>query len=122
AVDNNSKDGSREVAERYADQLLDVDDYRPGLALNRAVAAARADTVVIVSAHAIPEDDRWLANLTAKAADPGVLPVYGAQVYPRTAKFLDKRDLAIFSDIHARSETRDTDFWNANSAFPKAAW
>lgn len=122
AVDNNSKDGSREVAERYADQLLDVDDYRPGLALNRAVAAARAETIVIVSAHAIPEDDRWLANLTATAPAPEVLAVYGAQVYPLTAKFLDKRDLDIFSDINARSETRDTDFWNANSAFQKGTW
>lgn len=122
AVDNVSKDGSRAIAEEFADQLIDVDDYRPGLALNRAIDTARGDTIVIVSSHAIPGDDRWLANLTAKVADPDVLAVYGAQVYPLNAKFLDKCDLDIFSDIRPRSETHDSDFWNANSAFQKSAW
>jgi HEAT repeat protein len=122
AVDNVSKDGSREIAEAFADQLIDVDDYRPGIALNRAIETARGDTIAIVSAHAIPENDRWLANLTAKADEPDVLAVYGAQVYPLNAKFLDKCDLDIFSDIRPRSETRDSDFWNANSAFQRSAW
>ncbi|MCH7230791.1 HEAT repeat domain-containing protein [Glycomyces sp. L485] len=122
AVDNVSKDGSREIAERYADQLIEVDDYRPGIALNRAIGAARGETIVIVSAHAIPENEHWLDNLTAAVDDPAVLAVYGAQVYPLNAKFLDKCDLDIFSDIRPRIETRDTDFWNANSAFKRSAW
>jgi HEAT repeat protein len=122
AVDNASTDGSREFAEEYADQLIDIDDYRPGYALNRAVETARGDTVVIVSAHAVPEDDRWLANLTADTGRDDVLGVYGAQVYPLHAKFLDKCDLDIFSDPRPRREAADTDFWNANSAFRRAFW
>ena len=89
---------AREIADQFADQLIEVDDYRPGLALNRAVDTARGDTIVIVSAHAIPENDRWLANLTAEVRDPHHLAVYGAQVYPLNARFLDKCDLDIFSD------------------------
>lgn len=122
AVDNRSKDGSREVADEFADQLIDLEDYRPGLALNRAVDAARGNTIVIVSAHAIPADDRWLANLTERIAAPNLLATYGAQVYPINAKFLDKCDLDIFSDNKPREETRDSDFWNANSAFRKETW
>jgi HEAT repeat protein len=122
AVDNVSKDGSREIADDFADQLMSIADYRPGFALNRAIESARGETIVIVSAHAIPENDRWLSNLAAQANDPDVLAVYGAQVFPLYAKFLDKCDLDIFSDIRPRSETHDSDFWNANSAFRRSFW
>lgn len=122
AVDNESDDGSREIAVRYADLLLDIDDYRPGAALNKAVAACSGSSVVIVSAHAIPGSDRWLANLTAWLANPEVLGTYGAQLYPVTSRFLDKRDLDIFSGLRPRTEAADSDFWNANSVFHRSSW
>ena len=75
-----------------------------------------------MSAHTIPADDGWLETLVAPLADPGRLAVYGAQIYPLTSRFLDKRDLDIFSDPNPREETEDTDFWNANSAFSRATW
>jgi len=122
AVDNRSDDGSREIAVRYADLLLDIDDYRPGAALNKAVTACSGSEVVIVSAHAIPANDTWLANLTAWLANPSVLGTYGAQVYPVTSRFLDKRDLDIFSGLRPRTEATDSDFWNANSFFHRSSW
>lgn len=122
AVDNQSDDGSREIAVRYADLMLDIDDYRPGAALNKAIAACSGSAVVIVSAHAIPASDTWLANLTAWLANPGVLGTYGAQLYPVTSRFLDKRDLDIFSCLRPRTEAADSDFWNANSVFHRSSW
>src|SRR4051812_35054297 len=97
-ADNASTDASRRIADRYADVSLDIDDYRPGAALNDAITASSGDVIVIVSAHAIPADDGWLETLVAPLADPGRLAVYGAQIYPLTSRFLDKRDLDIFSD------------------------
>ncbi|MFC8532449.1 HEAT repeat domain-containing protein [Streptomyces sp. NPDC057249] len=122
AVDNSSTDDSRAIAAPYADKLVDITDYKPGAALNRSIEACTGDHVVVVSAHAIPSDERWLENLIRPLRSPDVLGVYGGQIYPVNAKFLDKRDLDIFSDIQPRSETRDSDFWNANSAFSIASW
>ncbi|MFE9098037.1 HEAT repeat domain-containing protein [Streptomyces sp. NPDC007264] len=122
AVDNASTDGSRDIAEPYADTLVQITDYRPGAALNRSIEACSGDHVVVVSAHAVPSDERWLENLIRPLRSPDVLGVYGGQIYPINAKFLDKRDLDIFSDIRPRTETRDSDFWNANSAFGRNAW
>lgn len=121
-ADNDSTDGSGEIAREWSDTMATIQDYRPGAALNRLVELATGDVLVPLSAHAVPADDRWLANLTAHLGNPQVLSVYGAQHYPSTSRFLDKRDLDIFTDPRPRSEFRDSDFWNANSAFLRETW
>jgi hypothetical protein len=73
-------------------------------------------------AHAIPANRSWLENLTSWTSNSGVLGTYGAQLYPVTSLFLDKRDLDIFSDLRPRTEVRDSDFWSANSTFPRSSW
>ncbi|MGH3697237.1 MAG: glycosyltransferase [Pseudonocardiaceae bacterium] len=122
AVDNESTDGSRQVADRYADRVLSISGYRPGRALNESVAACTGDYLVPLSAHALPASRLWLTTLVAHLRNPDAIGVYGAQVYPQYSKFLDKRDLDIFSDTRPRTECRDSDFWNANSAFPRRCW
>jgi HEAT repeat protein len=122
AIDNSSTDNSSAIAARYADVLLDISEYRPGAALNQAINSCNGDAVVILSAHAIPANRTWLENLTAWLPNQDVLGTYGAQLYPVTSRFLDKRDLDIFSGLRPRTETRDSDFWNANSAFLRSFW
>jgi HEAT repeat protein len=122
AVDNLSVDGSRRIATKYADRLLDIDDYRPGAALNKAIDASSGDSAAILSAHAIPANDSWLNNLAAWLPNHSVLGTYGAQLYPITSRFLDKRDLDIFSCLRPRTEHQDSDFWNANSIFRRRSW
>lgn len=122
AIDNGSMDRSRMIAEQYADVVLSIEDYRPGVALNQAITQSSGDHVVVLSAHALPANDRWLSSLTSWLRDPQVLGVYGAQLYPCTSRFLDKRDLDIFSHLWPRTETIDSDFWNANSAFHRGSW
>lgn len=121
-ADNGSSDGSADIAKEWADTVITIGDYRPGAALNRLVELATGDVLVPLSAHAVPANDRWLAALVTHLDNPRVLGVYGAQHYPSTSRFLDKRDLDIFSDPRPRSEFRDSDFWNANSAFLRATW
>jgi hypothetical protein len=122
AIDNASTDGSRDIARELADRTLDIHDYRPGAALNRAMEACSGDGVIVLSAHAIPASDTWLETVAAWMGNPNVVGTYGAQLYPLTARFLDKRDLDIFSDSRPRTETHDTDFWNANAAFHRSFW
>jgi hypothetical protein len=121
-VDDRSTDGSREAAAPWLDRLLEIDGYSPGAALNRAVEAARGRTVAVLSAHALPADAGWLAALHEGVDEPHLAGTYGAQLYPVNSRFLDKRDLDLFSTLHPRLETRDSDFWNANSIFPRAVW
>jgi hypothetical protein len=122
AIDNSSKDNSAEIAARYADLLLDISEYRPGAALNQAISSCNGDALVILSAHAIPANKSWLENLTAWLPNQDVLGTYGAQLYPVTSRFLDKRDLDIFSGLRPRTERGDSDFWNANSTFLRSTW
>jgi len=122
AIDNSSTDDSLEIAARYADVVLNATEYRPGAALNRAVEVCSGDALVVLSAHALPANRCWLDNLTASLLIPRTLGAYGAQLYPFTSRFLDKRDLDIFSDLRPRQEVSDSDFWNANSTFLRSSW
>lgn len=121
-VDNRSSDGSVRIAHELCDKVLEIDEYRPGAALNMAVESASGDALVALSAHSIPRDESWLTRLLRTVEDDNVLGVYGGQVYPRESRFLDKRDLDIFSGWAVRDEYTDSDFWNANSAFRRAEW
>ncbi len=121
-IDNYSTDSSRNVAVQYADKMIQLSDYHPGKALNRAIALSRGDYICVLSAHTIPADDRWLDNLYRHLVQEDVAAVYGAQLYPLHSKFLDKRDLDIFSTTQPRIETQNSDFWNANSILKRSVW
>jgi HEAT repeat protein len=121
-VDNRSTDGSRTIAGEYADVLLDIQDYHPGAALNQAISACSGDAIAVLSAHALPANSAWLDNISSWLTNPAVLATYGSQLYPIDSRFLDKRDLDIFSDLRPRTEARDSDLWNANSVFQRTAW
>ena len=122
AIDNSSTDGSAQIAARYADLTLNYAHYQPGVILNDAIAACSGDAIVMLSAHAIPASRSWLADLTAWLPNSEVIATYGAQVYPLNSRFLDKRDLDIFSGLRPRAEFSDSDFWNANSVLPRSSW
>ena len=122
AVDNRSTDSSREIAARYTTNILDIDNYHPGKALNIAIDRSKGRNIAVLSAHAIPSNRTWLETLYAHMNDPLVAGVYGAQVYPINSRFLDKRDLDIFSSLEPRVEKKDSDFWNANSMFSRSVW
>jgi len=121
-VENGSTDETAAIAARYADLVLPIDDYRPGAALNCALRRAGGATAAVLSAHTLPADEDWLRVLVEPLADPAVVAVYGGQVYPQDSRFLDKRDLDIFSTTRSRREWKDSDFWNANSAFRRSTW
>ena len=69
-----------------------------------------------------PGDAQWLRTLRSHLDQGEVAGVYGGQLYPINSRFLDKRDLDIFSSLEPRIERVDSDFWNANSMFPKSVW
>jgi hypothetical protein len=87
-----------------------------------AISKARGKYISVLSAHTIPASSSWLTTLYTHMGTPDLAGVYGAQLYHINSKFLDKRDLDIFFRNQPRIEKKDSDFWNANSMFPRSVW
>lgn len=121
-VDNRSEDNSNEIVAKYTTKILSIDDYHPGKALNMAISKSRGKYISVLSAHTIPASSSWLTTLYEHMGTPDIAGVYGAQLYHIDSKFLDKRDLDIFFRNQSRIENKDSDFWNANSMFPRSVW
>lgn len=122
AIDNYSTDNSLDIASKYTSHLLQTKSYRPGKALNEAIASCRGKYICVLSAHTVPANSQWLQTLYNHMQTPNLAGVYGAQLYPVNSEFLDKRDLDIFSTLTPRIEQHDSDFWNANSMFSREVW
>jgi GT2 family glycosyltransferase len=90
-VDNESKDSTRDVAISHSAIVVPISahDFTWGRALNRGIAAADADIVLLLSADATPVDESWLAAMIAPFADERVAAVYGRQE-PRPDAPLDE--------------------------------
>lgn len=123
-VDNESTDGTFEIAKAYDIKLLDIsdEDFSYGHALNLGIEAASGRYVAILSGHCIPCDNYWLAKLLANFQDPAVAGVYGRQEpMPDTNNF-DKRDLWTTFGIERRVQRKDYFFHNANSMIRRSVW
>ena len=81
-VDSGSTDDTLDVARRYGIKEVGIrpQDFTFGYSLNRGVAAASADFIVIASAHVYPVYPDWLERLLAPFSDPQVGLAYGQAV------------------------------------------
>lgn len=81
-VDNESTDGSADVARAFGAEVVHIsaEEFSWGRALNRGIAKARGEFVVVLSADACPADDRWLAEMLKPFAVPTVAATYGRQL------------------------------------------
>jgi glycosyltransferase involved in cell wall biosynthesis len=90
-VDNESTDNSTEVARQFeADVVfLAAQDFSWGRALNRGIAKAAGDIILILSADAYPVDNNWIMEMLVPFENPKVAAVYGRQV-PRPDAPIDE--------------------------------
>ncbi|MFH0964493.1 MAG: glycosyltransferase family 2 protein [Planctomycetota bacterium] len=81
-VDNESEDGSGRVARELGAKVVRIgrEEFTWGRALNRGIAAATGELVVILSADAHPADEGWFEEMLAPFADDAVAAVYGRQL------------------------------------------
>jgi glycosyltransferase involved in cell wall biosynthesis len=123
-VDNQSTDHTRDIAEAYDCQIINItdEDFNFSRALNIGIEASNKPLIAMVSGHCVPVDDQWLTRLAMHFNDLGVVAVYGRQEpLPDTAP-VDKRDLWITFGLDRKVQERDYFFHNANSMIRRTTW
>jgi glycosyltransferase involved in cell wall biosynthesis len=123
-VDNASTDHTVKVASRFSlAGVINIDRFRPGLALNEGIRASSGKFIVCLSAHCIPKEENWLSCLRRNFNDDDkVVGVYGRQLPLSFSNTIDKRDLLIVFGQDRRVQVKDYFFHNANSMLRRDVW
>lgn len=124
-VDNRSHDHTIEIAKRFPiAQIINVDHFRPGFAINEGIRASSGQYIVCLSAHCVPKSKDWLSSLLANFDKDSlnIAGVYGRQLPVSFTSPLDKRDLLTVFGQDRRIQIKDYFFHNANSIFPRSVW
>ncbi len=124
-VDSGSTDRTLEIVREFGARLIQIDkrDFTFGYALNQGCKEARGEYLVLASAHVLPIDGHWLANIIAPFSDSKVAMVYGKQRGTTSSKFSEQRDFErLFSETPANAKAPLDYANNANSAVRKSLW
>jgi len=123
-VDSGSRDATVAIASRYPVEVVHIhpQDFTFGRSLNLGIARAKADMVVIASAHVYPVYPDWLELLLKPFDDPRVALTYGKQRGGLTSKY---SELQLFKHWYPDQpvERQGHPFCNnANAAIRRATW
>lgn len=124
-VDNNSADGGPKWVVEYGGQVVQIERYLPGVALNLGCAAARGKYFVFLSSHCLPLSDMWLEELVTQLesnVESGCVGVYGRQVATDISSAQTIRDLTITFGIESKNQFVEPFFHNANAIITRDAW
>ncbi len=123
-VDNESSDGSREIAAGFGCVIVDIPDrdFNFSRALNRGIEATDAPLLAILSGHCVPANEQWLARLAMNMREENVAAVYGRQEPLPDSSSIDKRDLWTTFGLDRKEQKRDYFFHNANSMIRRSIW
>jgi rhamnosyltransferase len=123
-VDSGSTDGTLDVAATHRAQVVQIspDEFTFGRSLNRGIAQAQAERVVIASAHVYPVYPDWLERLLAPLDNSQTGLAYGKQSGAETSYFSERQVFAHWypdqSNLH-----QDQPFCNnANAAIRRTLW
>ena len=63
-VDNSSTDKTLKIAKQFSiANIVEIDEYLPGKAINAGINVSNGDIIVILSAHCIPKKSNWLRKM-----------------------------------------------------------
>ena len=123
-VDSGSTDRTIEIAERHGCRIVHIKktDFTFGRSLNYGCEAATGTYLVFISAHCIPANDRWLAQLIAPLRDNAADYAYGRQLGHEVTRFSEHQ---IFAQHFPASDMIPQEGFfinNANAAIRKKTW
>lgn len=118
-IDSGSTDRTLEIVRQFDVRLYEIepDKFTFGHALNYGSGLALGEYIVYLSAHCIPLDSKWVANLLEPLqSDPSIAATYGNQVPIKGVNPFEEQSLISgFGNGKAH-------FSNANCAIRKRAW
>jgi rhamnosyltransferase len=119
-VDNESSDGTAEIAARHGARVLSMPqrEFSFGRALNLAALQARGEVLVALSAHAYPLDAGWLARLAAALDDPRVACASGERFWPDGSPLTEP----VAYDVVLAATHPRWGYSNAAGAFRASLW
>jgi rhamnosyltransferase len=127
-VDSGSTDSTVEIAIAHGARVAQMrpEDFDYSSALNLGMQEVHGDIVLILSAHAIPVDDEWVAHMLAPFNDPKVAGVCCRQLPWDDAPWDEVQRLArTFSArraVYGKADAESIVFSNAASAIRRGAW
>ena len=123
-VDSGSTDDTLQIAGRHPVQVVAIypEEFTFGRSLNRGIAAARAELVVIASAHVYPVYADWLERLLAPFKNPAVGLTYGKQSGDASSKFSERQFLGLWFPDQSQAQQSHPFCNNANAAIRKSLW
>jgi rhamnosyltransferase len=123
-VDSGSTDATVSIAQACGAKVVSIspEEFTFGRSLNRGIAAASSDLIVIASAHVYPVYPDWLEHLLGPFDDPQVALSYGKQRGMETTRFSEHQIFAQW--FPERSNLRQTHPFcnNANAAVRRLLW
>ncbi len=127
-VDSGSTDDTVSIATQgkwgFPLRVLSIqpEQFTFGYSLNRGIALARSERVVIASAHVYPVYPDWLERLIAPLGDPKVALAYGKQRGNASTRFSEQRIfLQWFPEVSQPKQTYPF-CNNANAAIRRELW
>jgi GT2 family glycosyltransferase len=133
-IDDNSSDGSRELARSRGARVLEVgpSEFLHGATRNRAAQDAKGDALVFTSQDAYPANEHWLARLVEPLhRDESLAGTYGRQIPHEDASPPERFFLDFLYGSEPRLQRaaepeelsmRTTLFSNVNSAIRRDVW
>jgi len=123
-VDSGSTDATLEIASKFPVKIVQITpaEFTFGRSLNKGVAVAAGEFVVIISAHCYPVYPDWLEQLLKPFEDPRIAVCYGKQRGSETNHYSEKQFFRnYFPDISQLDQGQPYTH-NANAAIRKSLW
>lgn len=123
-VDSGSVDKTVELASVHKNVFvysIPKESFSYGYALNYGLRQARGSIAVSISAHCLPVDNNWLAELISPLSDLSVGVVYGRQIGTPISRVSETRIFKKTFPKHQKKIDRVFNH-NANSAFRMDVW
>jgi len=123
-VDSGSQDATAQIASQYGAQIVNIapHEFTFGRSLNMGIEQAKADFVVMASAHVYPVYPDWLEQLLKPFESGRVALTYGKQRGSETTAFSEHQIFKTWFPDHADLHQATPFCNNANAAIRREMW
>lgn len=123
-VDSGSRDNTTAIASEKGAKIVRISpqEFTFGYSLNKGIAEASADLVVIASAHVYPVYPDWLEKLLEPFRDDQVALVYGKQRGADKSQFSEQMIFCHWYGEESQNPQNHPFCNNANAAIRKSLW